>query len=211
VKLVLIEDQVMIRQLLMMACRRALPDIKVFGASSGNEGMELCKREQPGLVLLDLVLPDRDGLDLVPEIRAAVAGAKILVLSSHADEFTLHRVQRAGVDGFVDKNEQAFEVLQEALASVLGGRAYFCSATQALRSRMKADPQSFSKLLSDREMELLGLFGRGLSNDEIGEKLELRPNTVRNHRQNIMTKLGLGSTPQLIHYALEKGFTRSGR
>jgi DNA-binding NarL/FixJ family response regulator len=210
-KLVLIEDQAMIRQLLVMACAQALPDAEIFSAASGADGMEQCRREQPAVVLLDLVLPDADGLDLVPQIREAVMGVKILVLSSHTDEFTLHRIQRSGVNGFVDKNEQAFGVLQEALAAVLEGRSYFCSMTQTLRARMKADPRSFSKVLSDREMELLALFGRGLSNDEIGEKLELRPNTVRNHRQNIMTKLGLGSTPQLIHYALEKGFTRSGR
>lgn len=210
-KLVLIEDQAMIRQLLVMACRQALPDSEIFSAADGEAGLEHCLREQPGVVLLDLVLADRDGLDLVPEIRKVAGGAKILVLSSHTDEFTLHRVQRSGVNGFVDKNEQAFEVLKDALATVLGGRSYFCSITQLLRARMKADPQSFSKVLSDREMELLGFFGRGLSNDEIGVKLGLRPNTVRNHRQNIMTKLGVGSTPQLIHYALEKGFTRAGR
>lgn len=210
-KLVLIEDQAMIRQLLVMACKQALADADVFSAATGRDGVELCGREKPAVVLLDLVLPDGDGLDLVPEIRRTVGDAKILVLSSHTDEFTLHCVQRAGVNGFVDKNEQAFEVLREALAAVLGGRSYFCSATQSIRARMKADPQSFTKVLSDREMELLGLFGRGLSNEDIGGQLGLRLNTVRNHRQNIMTKLGLASTPQLMLYALDKGFTRLAR
>lgn len=210
-KLVLIEDQTMIRQLLVIACRQALPGAEVLGAASGAEGLALCEREQPDVVLLDLVLPDCDGLDLVANLRAKVGAVKILVLSSHADEYTVHRVQQSGVNGFVDKNDQAVEVLKEALQAVLAGQPYFCSVTQDILARMRADTQSFSKLLSDREMELLVLFGRGLSNEEIGAKLDLRPNTVRNHRQNIMTKLGLGSTPQLIHYALEKGFTRSGR
>jgi DNA-binding NarL/FixJ family response regulator len=210
-KLVLIEDQAMIRQLLVMACKQALPQDEVFTAANGAEAMELCRREQPVLVLLDLVLPDCEGLDLVPRIREAVPGVKILVVSSHTDEFTMHRVQRSGVNGFVDKNEQAFTILKDALVAVLAGRSYFCSTTQALRARMKADPLSFSKVLSDRETELLALFGRGFSNDDIGEKLGLRPNTVRNHRQNVMTKLGIGSTPQLIHYALDKGFIRAGR
>jgi len=210
-KLVLIEDQAMIRQLLVMACKQALPEVETFTAANGAEGVELCRREQPALVLLDLVLPDCEGMDLVPALREAAPGTKILVLSSRTDEFTLHRVQRSGVNGFVDKNEQTLAVLQEALAAVLAGRSYFCSVTQTLRARMKADPQSFSKVLSDHEMELLALFGRGLSNEDMGDKLGLRPNTVRNHRQNIMTKLGLSSTPQLILYALEKGFIRSGR
>lgn len=210
-KLVLIEDQTMIRELLIIECRQAMPDAKVFGAASGAEGVALCEREQPEMVLLDLVLPDGDGLDLVATLRAKVSEVKILVLSSHADEYTMLRVQQSGVNGFVDKNDQAVEVLKEALRAVISGQPYFCSVTRRIQARMKADPQSFSKLLSDREMELLVLFGRGISNEEIGGKLDLRPNTVRNHRQNIMTKLGLGSTPQLIHYALEKGFTRSGR
>jgi DNA-binding NarL/FixJ family response regulator len=210
-KLLLIEDQTMIRQLLVIACRQAMPDAEVLGAASGTEGVVLCEREQPDVVLLDLVLPDCDGLDLVATLRAKVAAVKILILSSHADEYTVHRVQQSGVNGFVDKNDQAVEVLKEALQEVLAGRSYFCSVTRDIQARMRADTKSFSKLLSDREMELLVLFGRGLSNHEIGEKLDLRPNTVRNHRQNIMTKLELGSTPQLIHYALEKGFTRSGR
>ena len=162
------------------------------------------------IILLSSFAADgSESASILPRISTALA--KILVLSSHTDEFTMHRMHRAGVNGFVAKNEQTVEVLREALGCVLNGRPYYCSATQAMRARLKADPQSFSKVLSDREMELLGLFGRGLSNDDIGEKLTLRPNTVRNHRQNIMTKLGLGSTPQLIHYALEKGFTRAGR
>lgn len=209
-KLVIIEDQTMIRQLLVMACKQAVADAEIFSAANGAEGLELCRREQPELVVLDLVLPDRDGLDLAPEIRASVSGVKVLVLSSHADEFTLHRVQQSGINGFIDKNAQTLAVLQEGLHVVLGGHSYYCSIVQGMRARMRADSLSFSKVLSDREMGLLGLLGQGLSNEIIGERLGLRPNTVRNHRQNIMTKLGLSSTPQLIRYALEKGFTRSG-
>jgi two-component system response regulator NreC len=210
-KLLIIEDQTMIRQLLVMGCRKAKPDAEIYSASNGAEGIELCRREKPCLVILDLMLPDCDGLSLVPDIRACSHDTKILVLSSHADEFTLHRVQKAGVNGFVNKSAQAFDVLLEALNTILAGQPYFCSAILAIRARMRSDPLSFSKVLSDREMKLLELLGQGLTNEEIGLRLDLRPNTVRNHRQNIMTKLGIGSTPQLIRYALSKGFNRMGR
>jgi len=210
-KLILIEDQAMIRQMLTMACQQALPEVKVLSAANGLDALELCTREQPKLVLLDLVLPDCDGLDLVPKLRAAVPGVKILVVSSDISECTIYRAQKAEVEGFVDKNKQAIHVLQEALASVLMGQPYYCSSTQSLRARMRADPKLFSKILSDREIELLGFFGQGQSNDDIAAKMDLRSNTVRNHRQNIMTKLGLCSTTQLIHYALDKGFIRYQR
>ena len=208
-KLVIIEDQTMIRQMLVMACKQAMPGAEILSAANGAEGLELCKNEKPELVVLDLVLPDFDGLELVPLIQACGNGVKVLVLSSHADEFTVHRVQQSGVNGFIDKNAQTLGVLQEGLHVVVGGNSYYCSVVQAIRGQMRTDPLSFSKVLSDREMGLLGLLGKGLSNEEIGDRLGLRPNTVRNHRQNIMTKLGLSSTPQLIRYALEKGFTRA--
>ena len=200
----------MIRQLLVMACTQAVPGVEVFSAADAAEGLALCLEKRPEIVVLDLVLPDREGLELVPDIRAAMKDTKILILSSHADEFTLHRVQQSGVNGFVDKNGQTLAVLQEALQAVLAGQPYYCSVMREMRSRMKADPLSFSKLLSDREMELLRLLGSGASNEDIALKVGLSPNTVRNHRQNIMTKLGIGSTPQLIRYAVEKGFTRMG-
>jgi len=210
-KLLLVEDQAMLRQLLAAACQEALPTATVLSAQSGLEALALCRDEQPDLVLLDLDLPDGDGLDLVPKLRAVVPGLKIIVISAGITESTLHRSQGVAVEGFVDKNKRAFEVLREALKSVLNGRSYFCATTQSLRSSMKADPKLFSKILSDREIELLAFFGQGMSNEDIGERLELRPNTVRNHRQNVMTKLGLNSSTQLIRYALDKGFTRLQR
>ncbi|MFA6961383.1 MAG: response regulator transcription factor [Opitutaceae bacterium] len=209
-KLLIIEDQAMIRQLLLMACRQACPEAELFDAATGADGVEQCRQIKPDIVLLDIMLPDCDGLSLVPKMRAIVSDLKVLVLSAHSDEYTMSRIKASRVNGFVDKGAQALSVLKEALTAVSQGQEYFCSVTMAIYDRMKADPFSFDKILSDREIELLSLFARGLSNQEIGERLSLKPNTVRNHRQNIMGKLGLTSTPQLIHYALEKGFLWSG-
>ena len=209
-KLVIIEDQTMIRQLLVMACQKAFPEAEVFSAANGVEGVALCAQEKPDIVLLDLVMPDCEGLDLVPDIRRISSKVKVLILSAHADEFRLHRAEQSGVNGFVDKGGQVLAVLEEALRTIQTGQSYYCSVMRWIRVQMREDPLSFSKVLSDREMELLTLLGMGLSNEEIGTRLGLRANTVRNHRQNIMTKLGLGSTPQMIHYALSKGFVRVG-
>jgi DNA-binding NarL/FixJ family response regulator len=206
--LVIIEDQTLIQELLVMACRISYPQARIHAASTAAEGLELCRAQAPNVVLLDVVLPDRDGLELLPAIREAAPEARILVLSSHTDEFTLHRAYEAGVNGFVDKNLQTLEVLHEAVAAVMEGKSYASAVVQKVRAQTRADPRSFAKVLSDRELELLVHFGYGRSNEEVATLVELSPRTVRNHRHNVMRKLGLKSTPQLIRYALDKGFTR---
>ncbi len=210
VKLIIVEDQTMLRELLVMACLKAIPSAEVRSASNAVDGLTLCRSLQPAIVLLDIVLPDGDGVDLVPRIRSAATKAKIIMLSSHTDEYTIYRTQIAGVNGFVDKNSQTLDTLQEAIQTVLAEKNYSCSVVQAARARMRSDPLAFLKVLSEREMELLCLFGRGWSNEEVASHTGLSARTARNHRQNIMTKLNLGSTPHLIRYALEKGFTRVG-
>src|SRR5690606_10611978 len=127
--------------------------------------------------------------------------AKIIALTSHADEVSLHRALKAKVHGFVDKNEQPLAVLKEAVHTVMRGQPYFSSAAQRLRAAMRNDPTEFSKVLSEHEQKLLSLFGEGLSNDEVGRRLGLAPGTVRNHRSQIMSKLDIHGTPELMRYA----------
>lgn len=207
-KIVIIEDHQLVRDLLVGSCSNLMPKAEVAGAQTAKEGEALCRKLQPDIVLLDLVLPDGDGLDWVERIFKAAPHAKVIALTSHADEFTLHRAMRARVHGFVDKTEQPLNLLSEAIATVMEGRPYFSSAAQRIRAELHRDPVSFDKVLSDREQELLRYFGEGLSNTEVAERVGLTPGTVKLHRRNIMGKLGVHSTPQLMRYALEKGFTR---
>lgn len=208
---VIIEDHTLIRDMLAMACRGILPTAQVTVAERGRDGVEACAATQPDLVFLDLVLPDADGLLLVPEIRRAAASSRIIVLSSFLDEYTVHRATRAGVEGFVDKNEQPLETLRDAIDTVLDGRRYYSPTVQQVQSAMRADPESFDKLLSDQEQRLLSLFGEGLTNEAVAAQLGMTTNTIKVHRHNIHRKLGLHSTPELMNYALRKGFTRVRR
>lgn len=207
-KIVVIEDHQLVRDMLVLSCGNIVAKAQARGASTGTEGVALCREFQPSLVFLDLALPDGDGIDFVPDLFQAAPGVKVIALTSHTDEFTLHRALRAQVHGFVDKNEQPLKVLAEAIATVMEGRRYFSSAAQRLRVAMRSNPVDFSKLLSDREQELLAFFGAGLSNEEVSQRLHLSVGTVKNHRLNIMNKLDVHGTPQLMRYALKKGFTR---
>ena len=210
-KIIVIEDQTMIRELLVLACRQAVPGVDARSAASGADGLALCRELQPEIALVDLVLPDCDGLELAGKILAESPDTRIIALSSHTDDVTLHRALASRIHGFVDKNEQTLDVLGAAIAAVRAGRPYYSSVAERARAALKRDPAAFNKILSDREQELVALFGRGLTNEEVAAQTQLTPHTVKNHRRNIMGKLGVHSTPQLIHYAIEKGFTRVGR
>jgi two-component system response regulator NreC len=210
-KVLVVEDQTMVREMLAQACAQAVPAAGVATAADCASALALCREQRPDLVLLDLELPDGEGLTILPEIFAMAPAVKVIALSSHADEFTLHRAAQAQVHGFVDKTEGPLRVIGEAIAEVMAGRQFQSPLAQRVRAAMRADPDAFNKVLSDREQEVLGLIGLGYSNEEIGDLLGLSGNTVKNHRRSIMSKLGIHGTPQLIRYATDKGFTWTAR
>lgn len=198
----------MIRDLLVKACREAVPGADLHGARDGTTAFELCRLHNPDLLILDLALPDGDGIDLLATLREVAGNARVIALTSHTDEFTLHRALSANIQGVVDKNEQPLGVLAEAIREVVAGRRFLSSVALRARATLQSDPAAFSKVLSEREQHLLGLFGLSLSNDEVAEVAGVTAVTAKNHRQIIMGKLGIHSTPHLIRYAAEKGFTR---
>jgi two-component system response regulator NreC len=208
VKIAVIEDHALMRELLVKACREAIPGSAVSGARDAGTGLELCRATQPDVIILDLALPDRDGLDLLGDLLAACRNSKVIGISGYSDEFTLHSAIRSKLHGFVDKNEQTIDHLEAAIRAVMGGERYLSPSAQRARLSQRNDPVAFDKILSAREQDLLRLFGRGLGNAEIAGAMNLSELTVRNHRCRTMAKLGLRTSAELIRYALEKGFTR---
>ncbi len=196
------------RDLLVKACGEAIPGSMVSGARNAGSGLELCRARQPDIIILDLALPDRDGLDVLDDLMAAARSSKVIGISGYTDEYTLHRAMHSKLHGFVDKNEQTVEALAEAIHTVLKGQRYLSPAVHEMNLSLRNNPASFDKILSTREQGLLGLFGRGLTNGEVAAEVGLSELTVRNHRCRLMAKLDLRTSPELIRYALEKGFTR---
>lgn len=207
-KIVLIEDQAMFRDLLKKICRDHFHLNVVGEAEDAATGIALCRKHKPGIVLLDLNLPDKDGIAVADDLLAIDPDVRILALSSECDDYTLYRVLNSGVHGYVDKNRQSIEVLKQAIDEVVKGRVFFTEVVQQVRQRLRTEPNSFPKLLTDREQQLLELLGGGLSNEEVARRLKLSTATVHLHRRNIMHKLGLHRTPDLIRYAVTKGFAK---
>jgi DNA-binding NarL/FixJ family response regulator len=207
-KIVAIEDQVMMRGLIVRVCREQFPGETIRDAVDIRSGRALCREVRPDIVLLDLDLPDGDGLDLLADIRTDSPHSKIIVLTSHSDEFAIHRSLEAGVAAFVDKCSQPIEIVSEAIAAVAAGRSFYSPVVGQAKARLRDDPNAFTKLLSAREQEILRLLGEGLPNEAVAERVGVSAQTIHSYRRNIMVKLGIHSTPQLIRYAVEKGFTR---
>lgn len=197
------------RDLLLRACQEAVKGSTVTGAADAASGLKLCRQKKPDIILLDLALPDRDGLDLLDELVAACPTSKIIGLSGYMDEFTIYRVLGSALHGFVDKNDHNSAQLTTAIRTVLAGERYFSARAMEAWASLRSDPAAFDKILSAREQDLLRLFGRGLGNDEIAASINLSELTVRNHRCRIMAKLGLKTSAELISYAFEKGFVRT--
>ncbi len=199
----------MFRGMVISLCRTHLDCERLEEAVTGAAGLKLCQEVQPDIVLLDLDLPDTFGADLIAQIASAAPRARIIILSSHTEEYAIHRCLTAHVEGFVDKNNEPPEVVVEAIRTVMEGRTFFTTAATKVKTLLRANPSAFNKLLTDREEQMLILLAQGYSNEEIGEQFALSPKTINNHRRNIMMKLDIHTTPKLMRYALEKGFTHA--
>ncbi|MEJ1974509.1 MAG: response regulator transcription factor [Lacunisphaera sp.] len=208
-KIAVIEDHALMRDLLLQTCREAVQGATVTGAEDAASGLKLCRRQKPDVILLDLALPDRDGLDVLDELLTSSPKSKIIGLSGYLDEFTIYRVLGSPLHGFVDKNDHTSAQLATAIHTVMAGDRYFSARARATGASLRSDPAAFDKILSPREQDLLRLFGRGLGNDEIAAEVNLSELTVRNHRCRIMAKLGLRTSAELISYAFDKGFVRT--
>ena len=207
VRIVIIEDHQMFRDVLRKVCTTELGHEVVGEAADGPAAVRLVMATKPELVLLDLHLPNLDGFGVVTALQLAAPGLRILVLSSHCDDYTVFRVERAHLHGFVDKNTNTVEVLKAAITTVGKGGTYFSAEFRRIKAARHGDPHSFDKLLTERERGVLVLIGEPLHDREIAVRLGLSEETVAKHRFNILHKLGLSGTAELVRYAQDHGFT----
>lgn len=206
-RIVIIEDQVMFRTALA-AMLQARENVTILGGyGSGAAFLEaLTTLGRIDLILLDIQLPGEDGITLAGKFAELLSETKVILLSSVKEDYLLYKALQSGADGYVHKDDSS-EALLGAIDTVMQGGCYFGYTVQQLRRQMGHNPESFNKILTDKEQGVLELLGQGLSNEEAAPLLALSPDTVQTHRRNIMRKLGLHSALQLQSYALKRGFT----
>jgi DNA-binding NarL/FixJ family response regulator len=208
VKILVVEDQELFREMFVKACREAGFPV-VAEAADGNAAIHLAKSLKPDLVLLDIELPKADGFTVIEQARLTHPTAKFLVLSSICNAFTVYRLERARVQGFIDKNTGAIAQVKQALERMSQGKIYFSETFEAARRARWEDFQSFDRTLSERQVEVLRMVGDLRSDQEIAEALGISTDTVEKHRSNIGARIGTATRIAMERWAQEKGFTTS--
>jgi DNA-binding NarL/FixJ family response regulator len=206
-RVIVVEDQRLVAEFFSYHCRDLGLEV-VQHCGTCREGLSAIRAHRPDLVLMDISLPDGDGLELAKTILDELPEVKILAISSHRDPWTMLQVQRIGLHGFVDKNEQRPEVLTEAIHAVLAGRVYYTPIVNESSASIRRDPKAFIRVLSDYETRILSMIGESKTDEEIATVLNISPATVQSRRRDIMSKLDIHTTPKLIHYAIVNGLTR---
>lgn len=178
----------------------ATADIQVAAeAAGGDEALALVRANDYDVALIDMSMPGLSGIDLVKRLRAEKPKLRLLVLSMHGEHQYAARALKAGASGYLTK-DSASEQLLGAIRKVAAGGVHISEAAAAsIVSQQKASHEA----LSDREFEVMRLLVEGLGPTEIGERLHLSVKTVSTHKTRILEKLGLGSTAELVRYAME--------
>ena len=205
----LVDDHTVVRQ----GLRRILEaddGIQVVGeASDGRRAAEMAERLRPHVVVMDVSLPELNGIEATRQVVKRSEGTKVLILSMHLDEVCVRESLKAGARGYLVKDSEDLDLVK-AVKMLGQGRSYFSPAvSQMLLEGYVSDPaaprtEDNLGLLTDREREVLQLIAEGKTNKEIAVRLDVSVNTVETHRKHTMEKLDLHNTAEVVRFALRK-------
>jgi two-component system NarL family response regulator len=209
-RVLIVDDHALFRRGLQMVLG-AEPDIEVVGeASDGAEAVEKAKALRPDVVLMDVRMPRRSGIEAASAIRDELPESKILMLTMSDEEADLYEAIKAGASGYLLK-EISIEEVPDAIRSVWAGQSRISPSMAskllsefAAMSQRGGDNKGAGAQLTPREMQVLKLVAQGLNNKDIAEKLFISENTVKNHIRNILDKLHLHSRMEAVVYAVKE-------
>jgi DNA-binding NarL/FixJ family response regulator len=210
-RVILADDHVLVRR----GLRRILEenqDLEISGeVGDGLELLSLLNKMNPDMVILDVSMPNLRGIEAIPEIHRVHPDVKVLILTMHSEEEYLYQAISAGADGYLLK-EDAEKELFLAIENIRKGRVYISpsladqSMQNWVRMRRGEDTAYDTQLLTIRQREILKLIAEGKSNKEIGDLLCISVRTVERHRANMMSKLNIKKTAELVQYALRNHY-----
>lgn len=210
VSVLLADDHKMVRNGLRMVID-AQPDMAVVGeADNGRVAVSLAQQLQPDVVVMDVSMPELNGLKATERLRELCPRIKILTLTRHTDDGYLQQLLTAGVSGYVLK-QSASDELVRAIRAVVAGKSYLDPAITeqivgSVVGKRAARGALAEKKLSQREEEVLRLIAWGYLNKEIGDRLQISIKTAETHKANAMTKMGMKSRIDIVRYALLQGW-----
>ncbi|GCF08828.1 response regulator [Dictyobacter arantiisoli] len=210
IRILLADDHTILRAGLRMMLN-AQPDMEVIGeAQDGRQAIEEAQKLQPDVILMDITMPDINGIEATRQIKRILTDVKILVLTMHENDEYVFQALRAGASGYMLK-EAADTELITAIHVIKIGQFYLSPTAQSVvigdylqRVRTGEERDSYSSL-TEREREILKLVAEGHTNNQIAERLVISPKTVDTHRTHVMDKLNLHSRAELVKYAMRRG------
>lgn len=200
---IIIADDHLVFRMGLRSLFQAEPGIEVIGeAATGDRAIELFRELRPDVLLLDLRMPQNGGVHVVQQICSFAPDAKILILTSYDVEEEVFQVIQAGARGYALKDIDRTTLLDAVRRVQAGERWILPQIANRLTER------AFRPQLTNREIEVLQLVVRGLTNKEVGQVLHVAESTVKNHLNSVMTKLNVSDRTEAVSYALSKGIVR---
>ncbi len=212
-RLLLVDDHAVVRSGLRMLLGNE-SDVEIVGeAGTAQEALDAVAMFKPDVILMDIGLPDKSGIEATREIKERFPKIAVVALTIHEDEEYFFKMLEAGASGYVPKRAAPEELLTAIRAAALGEVYLYPSLAKLLvRDFLTQERPDEAEALSDlteREQEVLTYLAEGASNDEIAEALVISPKTVARHRENIMRKLNMHSRAELVRYAIRKGIIQA--
>lgn len=203
-RLLLADDHTLVRQGLKAFLERQGFQV-ACEASNGQEALQLAAKEQPDVAIMDISMPLLNGIDATRELKKSVRKTKVIMLTKHGEDTYVKEALRAGVSGYVLKNQVANDLVH-AIQEVCRGSVYLSPGiSQAVVGAYLSKSDSPADPLSARERQVLQLVGEGKSTKEVAKQLGLSVKTIESHRARLMRKLDLHQTAGLVRYAIRHG------
>jgi two-component system response regulator NreC len=208
IRVLLVEDHTVVRQ----GLRRILeldPSVDIVGeVGDGRAALEAVQRLRPRVAIVDISLPELNGVEVTRQLAKATPDTKVLILSMHADDAYIRQSLRAGAKGYLLKDADDQDLLKAVAALDAGGSFFSPAVSKVVLDgflQERGGTHDELGLLSDREREVLQLIAEGKSNKEVAHALSVAVSTVESHRKHIMEKLDLHNTAEIVRFAVRKG------
>jgi two-component system, NarL family, response regulator NreC len=210
IRILLADDHTLIRSGLRLLVEQQSDLVVAAEAEDGRQAVAQAAAVKPDVAVLDIGMPNLNGIEAAKQITEGESGAAVVILSMHADESYILRALKAGARGYLLKDSAESDLVR-AIRAVAEGKSFFSPAVSKVlledyvRKLQRTGGEDSYDLLTPREREILQLVAEGKSNKDVANLLNLSVYTVETHRANLMEKLGLKSVPELILYAVRKG------
>lgn len=203
-KILITDDHAVLRRGLMQILEDGFGKVQFGEAANAGEAITQVSKSNWDLVVLDITMPGRNGLDALKEIKSIKPESRVLILSVHGEDQFATRVLKAGAAGFLNKDSAPEELVKAARKVISGGRYVSSTLAEKLASTLEKKHSDFPhQLLSDREFQVLRMIGSGRTVSEIAAELSLSVKTVSTYRSRILEKMSLNTNAELTRYCFE--------